>query len=211
MIARRGVSSALGKYCSPVLILLHSLGLPVQAAEEKTGTDSERILIVGIPGHEQTVWEELLRKNNIAYRYDRKTHTFYVREDPLPILKRAGTVKDLATTVKRGLLERKLEAQVRGEFPKVEDPRVCLAFPLEAIGPVEEDAEPVALVLAGGLEAAEMRELKELVSDEVKGLPLRNVMVLGRKWRPWPPYGGEIPMRTPRGSVAITKTVRAEP
>jgi len=193
-----------------VLVLVAS-GLAV-AGEKKQRPDwrMERLLIVGIPSFEVADWGEFLEGKEIPYRYDRRTHTIYVQADPLPVLEEAGQEKALAQTVKRGYLERKLEAQMRGEFPNVKDPRVCLAFPTDGPIPVEDDSEPIAMVLAGGLRLEEMEQVKYRVADEVEGLPARNVIVMGGRWRPWPGYGGKIEMRTPRKSVAITQTARAE-
>lgn len=155
----------------------------------------ERVLVVGVPSQFQPYLAKFLIQEDIPYRLDSKTRTFYVVADPIPILEKAQGIRPIEGIARRGLLERRLEKELRRRWPKVEDPRVCLAFP-DYIHDKEPDAEPIAFILVRGLSRAAGEEAKQLVAGAVTGLPLKNIAVVGTDWRPGPGYGAGGENRT---------------
>ena len=163
-----------------VLIVGVLLGLGLRP-NPVPGSSEERALIVGVPRDEITLWAKHLAEIELDFRYDRTARSFFIDRDPIPVLEAARSRKGLERTAERGLLERRIEADIRKRWPRVEEPRVCLAFPSEEIGPVE-DGEPVALIYAKGLTREGLVEARELAAERVKALPARNVIVIGAEW-----------------------------
>lgn len=148
----------------------------------------ERILVVGVPSEFQPYLAKFLAEEGVPYRLDARTRTFYITAEPIALLEKAQKVRPIDTIARRGLLERRLEKELHRRWPKVEDPRVCLAFP-DYIRDKQPDAEPIAFILARGLSKSAAEEAKLLVAETVSGLPLKNIAVVGADWRPGPAYG----------------------
>ena len=170
---------------SVVLLAVLSVGW---AATEGFLGESEHVLIVGVPQHQQATWTAFLEKEAIPHRLDLATRSLYIYQDPIPVLEKASLCPELGVSVKRALLERELEKEFRSRWKKVSDPRVCLAFPDPEIGETEE-GEPVSMVFAEGLSEKEIAEVRTLFSSRVEGLAERNIVIIGGSWRPWPGYG----------------------
>jgi hypothetical protein len=155
---------------------------PVESPQE-----DENILVQGVPGEFQPLLAEWLNKQRVKFRFESKTRAFYVKSDPIPILKAAKGVESIASLARRGLYERELEKEFRVRWPEVKDPRVCLAYP-DGIRGREADAEPAAFIMAQGLSREDKEQLSQLIAERVPGLPARNIVVMGTSWRPRPSY-----------------------
>ena len=149
--------------------------------------EPNQILIVGLTSEEGQAWNQFLQEQKIKFRIDYEARSFYVEGDPIQILEKAKSVRDVAPSAQRALRERELEREILSVYPQAVDPRVCLAYPDEA-GRIEESAQPIAMVYAGGISKTEKRAIQSLVAKRTGDIPAGNVFVIGTDWRPWPGY-----------------------
>jgi flagellar biosynthesis/type III secretory pathway M-ring protein FliF/YscJ len=186
-----GFQKGLGLQITVALLICGVLSSTAQAWGKKKVVQQdaeERVLIVGVPAEFQAPFVEYLVNNQVDYRFDSKTRTFYVKTDPVPVLQAARRYEVLDLIAQRGLWERQIEKEFRIQWPEVEDPRVCVSLPTYFPKEDKGDAEPVAFVLAQGLSKEEVTKAKDLVASRVPGLPVKNISVVGTNWRPGPSY-----------------------
>jgi len=157
------------------------------AVEGKGFKVREQVLIVGVAAHLQPAWSDFFLFEEIPYRFEKRTRTYYVNSNPLPILKTAQTYRVLAQSVRRATLERELEKEFTRQWPRVSIPRVCVAFPDGHLGPVEGQ-EAIAMVIAQGLDPSEELAVKQLIADHVPEISPDRVVVIGMSGSLRPPY-----------------------
>ena len=144
----------------------------------KVPKEREYVLIVGVASHLQPAWNDFFRFEELPYRFEKRTRTYYVKSNVLPILETAQTYRVLAQGARRALLERELEEEFARQCPTVSFPRVCVAFPSGHFGPVEGQ-EAIAMVMARGLDPSEELVVKQLVADHIPELSPDRVVVIG--------------------------------
>jgi len=175
------------------------------ALTEKEIVAGERPLIIGIAQHEKLEWYQALEERGFNFRYNAKTRSFYTCEDPVSILEALKSSSAIGASARRALLERETEASFRQNWPHIENPRICLAFPTHDMGPTK-GAEPLAVVFAKGLSKSEIGNVRSLIADTVAEMPMENILILGVDWRPHPGYGvgdtsAKLVKRTPETEI----------
>ena len=169
--------------------VLTSLALATEEKANQVKEEAEeRILIVGVPAEYQAAMVEFLVNDKIEYRFDSKTRTFFVKNNPVEVLEKARLEKTLNMIAQRGLWEREIEIKFREKWPEVEDPRICISLPSYQKKTGKDEGEAIAFVLAKGITEEEVEKVKELVKSKVPGLPDKNITIVGTNWRPGPSY-----------------------